>query len=271
MPRPIEVPANLLWKRDLRLWRERETARHAALERILGEDAIRELARDFTLRWSDKGRLRALLKLRRLLDDYAFFDAARTHDGPMVAWAAIHPHDGNWYDTGEADIEYVIIRGGRVLRNLWNARFLPHALERLAQRNPPGTDLTAAVISAHRSIVKGRIAYETDGVNLYIPAATGRFKGELIKTAGRQFALLQTFLGAGLVVDDDPETIIAPAVPARPAAITGKNAGFRSLGEHMGGHHPLPQPHASAAGLNRHITIKCLQSLELPWLARRGP
>jgi hypothetical protein len=215
--RPIEVPQNLLWRRDLRLWRERETARHAALERILGDEAMRELARDFTLRGSDKGRLRALVKLRRLLDYHAFFDAARTHDGPMAAWAAIHPHDGNWYDTGEADIEYVIIRGGRVLRNLWNARFLPHALERLVQRNPPGTDLTAAVIGAHRSIVKG-VAYETDGANLYIPAATGRFKGQLIKTSARQFALLQTFLGAGMVVDDDPAMIIAPAVPARPAA-----------------------------------------------------
>jgi hypothetical protein len=218
MPRPIEVPANLLWRRDLRLWRERETARHAALERILGEDAMGELARDFTLRGSDKGRLRALVKLRRLLDDYAFFDAARTHDGPMAAWASIHPHGGNYYDVGEADVQYIVVRDARVHQNLWNARFLPHALERLAQRNPLGTDLTAAIISAHRSIVKGRIAYETDGVNLYIPAATGRFRGELIKTADRQFALLHTFKRDGMIDYDNRRTIVAPAVPARPAA-----------------------------------------------------
>jgi hypothetical protein len=216
--RPIEVPANLLWRRDLRLWRERETARYAALERILGEDAIRELARDFELRGSDKGRFRALVKLKRLLDSYAFFDAARTHDGAMAAWAAIRPHGGSWYDTCEADLEYIVIRDGRILRNLWNARFLPHALERLAQRNPPGTDFTSAIVSAHRSIVKGRIAYETDGVNLFIPAATGRFKGELIKTDGRQFFLVQTLLGAGMVDGDDPAAIVAPAVAARPAA-----------------------------------------------------
>src|SRR4029077_21011833 len=98
MSRPIEVPQNLLWRRDLRLWRERETARHTALGRVLDEDAIRDLARDFTLRGSDKGKLRAPAKLRRLLDAYAFFDAARTHDGAMAAWATIRPHGGNYYD-----------------------------------------------------------------------------------------------------------------------------------------------------------------------------
>jgi hypothetical protein len=232
--RPIEVPQNLLWRRDLRLWRERETARHAALERILGEDRVRKMVGNFTLLGSDKGKLRALAKLRRLLDAYAFFDAARTHDGAMAAWATIRPHGGNYYDIGEADIEYIVIRGGHVLRNLWNARFLPHALERLAQRNPPGTDFTAAIISAHRSIVKGRVAYESDGVNLFIPAATGRFKGELIKTDGRQFVLVQTFLGAGMVDGDDPAAIVAPPVAAQPAAISAAERWFSTPGGRLG-------------------------------------
>jgi hypothetical protein len=171
---PVDL-RNLLWKRDLRLWRAAISERSARLAEVLAAPATAGLAREFAGRKTEKGRRRIVNRLIKLFGEGAEFEVARLVDPPRAMWSfvALEPDGG-------ARVDYVGIGDGQIVSGPWNLLASEHALERFYQRLPPGADLSAALRQAHANAVAGQLYREPWGDEVLAPSGSGAFLGAVV-------------------------------------------------------------------------------------------
>jgi hypothetical protein len=169
------IPISTEARGKLRLWRREVAERQGALDRVLERKPFRLLVDDFLYRGSEKGRLRALMKLRQKLDPVtAGARVARLHGKAAAMWAAISVSEDG------AAVDYLVIDAvGKISRGPWNIRASDHALARFYQRSPRGADLTAALLGANVNVGRGKLYQLPKDEGVLVAAGDGAFRGRV--------------------------------------------------------------------------------------------
>jgi hypothetical protein len=215
-PRPAPQPGqgksrNVLWKRDLRLWREDQARSFENLQRVLALQVTRDHFQDLCHKSSGQGRARALTQLRKRIDPWtAGFKCAGDIDGRMVAsWEVIR------LDDAGAGVCFWRLEGDRGLRvGLSEFEAMPHAIKRFFQRLPAG-DLTRALIEANDCIREAQILRHPDGTGVVVDGAGGAFVGRVVQPPvgmGTRYVVGQTWVRNDMLqVSDYPGYVLASA------------------------------------------------------------
>jgi hypothetical protein len=148
----------------LRVFKKQAKANQVAIDRLL--PALSAASREMTFRSSLKGRARVFDRLQARMAKHASLQDARLEGRtPLALWAYLKPREAVLADPDEpgqmqdcVTVEYVL--AGAVLGpdshgradGLWTLEASDHALLRLLTRSP-GTDLSAVLFDAHRSLL----------------------------------------------------------------------------------------------------------------------
>jgi hypothetical protein len=152
-----------------RVFKAHVAARQQRLDATLGQPLVKTLIREFTKRSSEKGRSRAMLRLRRELDPHADFEIAKLHGRPLALWST--PVIA---DEGVA-LNYLLISPDGVRRGVWSFKVLEHGLQRYFERG--GRDLASALLQANRACIKRKL-FDLPTGEVLVSAPPGAFIGD---------------------------------------------------------------------------------------------
>jgi hypothetical protein len=205
----MSIPISTEARGRLRIWRRNQAARQAELERVLEAKQLRLLADDFVHRGSEKGRMRALLRLRREIDPVTEgICAARLHDNPSALWATIG------IEPEGAEVAYLMISAARgISRGPWNLKCTDHALGRFFQRSPRGADLSVALLDANVNIGRGKLYRLPKDEGVLVSAGDGAFRGRVDPGGLDHLGLVQawTWLHTDQLFEDQESNVVGAA------------------------------------------------------------
>ena len=186
-------------------------ARAARLDATLGRDDVKKLVREFVWRGSEKGRNRAILRLRQHIDPFADFEIARTHGRTLALWSTPVIED-----EGIA-VNYRLLGPDGVRRGVWSFRVIEHGLQRYFERG--GRDLRTTLVEANRAVCRGKLYRRADR-EIVAAAAPGAFLGRVDPggLVGSGIFVGRTWLHRDQLSDAQEEALLCSQSPLPPTS-----------------------------------------------------
>jgi hypothetical protein len=198
------IPAEVRGK--LRTFNSRASERRAALDAAMSTQTFSVLVALYCSRTEERGRRRALERLRKVLDRSAQFEIARLHRPALALWSSIVPGE-----TG-AHVELVMIGRAAIAKRRWNLVVSEHALIRFFERSGGAADLDAALIKGNRECARGRFHRLRGGTETIVKAGPGVFCGIVEPDdAGAGAMTARTWLHADQLREDQERRLAAAA------------------------------------------------------------